>query len=150
VNASVWPPRYLVLTSSQSLEEVEDDDLFFEREDRSVHGTTTPASVESSGDEMDGTVDPWVSSSDSSSHDSLEDNEFKEPPQTQPAAVLPESIPSGVQNTQVSKKYNDDIETLCKGEKLCKSALSAISFGDAPTAVKYLQQALEALQVENK
>ena len=65
--------------------------------------------------------------------------------------VNSEPIPSPVvpQDTNVSKRYKDDIETLCKGEKLCKSALSAISFGDAATAVKYLQMALEALQIEN-
>lgn len=157
VNDSVWPPRYLVLTSSQSLEEVEDDDVYFEIE----KDQSTTVSVQSSDDEKRDTIENWESSSSESfsSHDShieTQEREFPEPPQTQPA-VLPQSpvnsepIPSPVvpQDTNVSKRYKDDIKTLCKGEKLCKSALSAISFGDAATAVKYLQMALEALQIEN-
>lgn len=47
-------------------------------------------------------------------------------------------------------RYKTDIESMCKAEKLTKSALSAISFGDAATAVKYLSEALQMIDMNSK
>ena len=50
----------------------------------------------------------------------------------------------------VRARYNTDIESMCKAEKLTKSALSAISFGDAATAVKFLSEALQTIDINSK
>lgn len=153
VNDSMWPPRYLVLTVHQSLEEVEDEDVYFP--ERESEAKPVGEDVESTPHGGAHVTDISDDSSNVSSYvETSSYEEYSEQPLEKNNVVVTEEKPAeslprdNVQTTQkdTTELYNDDIESLCKGEKLCKSALSAISFGDAPTAVKYLQQALETLQ----
>lgn len=186
VNDSVWPPTYLVMTSKKSLEEVEDDDIYFAEIDTNndnakkeiveEDGTRVPVPAsDSSTDSLDDQrlTSPQRASSieegnppfsyeahtqqeysaPSSESDGEDVEEFPSragPQRMEPKPLYPVQSLDTHKHTPDPPKYQDDIESMCKGEKLCKSALSAISFGDAHTAVKYLQQAIETLQIQNK
>ena len=82
----------------------------------------------------------------------LVDEPIKEPEKKEgPANKLPEK-PIPVKEPQrtapkppASSQTNDDVVSMTKAEKLCKSAISCMSFGDAPAAVRFLQEALDTL-----
>ena len=63
-----------------------------------------------------------------------------------PTAATTRTTP---QATLASSPMNDDIVSMTKAEKLCKSAISCMSFGDAPAAVRFLQEALDTLTGPN-
>ena len=65
------------------------------------------------------------------------------PPPEAPEAPEAPAAPAGKKTP--SSRLKDDVVSMNKAEKLAKSAISCISFGDAPSAVRFLQEAIDAL-----
>lgn len=197
VDNSAWPPSYLVLTSSQSLEEVGDEDVFFrhnedkkeQRRDGSHLDSTdgdrvndvvlrtehlgvlddpqvatntgvdierkediSPCEVHNPSQEQHYTTSSYSGSSTTSTE--LNAAETISPPEKgteveERIQTTPKASPR-ISHKSTQVKYKDDVESMCKGEKLCKSALSALSFGDVTTAVRYLREALDTLEINSK
>ena len=68
------------------------------------------------------------------------------PPPNPPVVTVATAASTQKHTAPVPARFKDDIVSLTKAEKLCRSAISCISFGDAPSAVRFLKDALDTLQ----
>lgn len=95
----------------------------------------------------------------SSSDDDIDQTEYipNQPSVIDPVLVISKASETPARRTvapapsrPVAAQYKTDVESMCKAEKLTKSALSAINFGDAATAVKFLSEALQTIDMNSK
>ncbi len=166
-----WPPRYLCLVNG-GLMEVEDEYLYYDEgeevilssssEDESHEdalNTVVAAQVEAGASGGEHVEEPIEGLVEELLVEGLVEEQPVEPenpthatvkvmrttgvtPPTAATRRTPEATPK-------SSRMNEDIVSMTKAEKLCKSAISCISFGDAPAAVRFLQEALDTLTVPN-
>ncbi len=74
--------------------------------------------------------------------------EAKPPPPAAPTTATPVATPATLA-IPPSSQWNDDVVSMTRAEKLCKSAVSCISFGDVPSAVRFLHEAIDTLTRSN-
>jgi hypothetical protein len=156
-----WPPRYLCLVNG-GLMELEDEHLYYDEGEEVVLPSSSDDesdkvvinTVSAAEGEAEVVLQPEASGGESPNQpvEELVDEPIKEPEKKEgPANKLPEK-PIPVKEPQrtapkppASSQMNDDVVSMTKAEKLCKSAISCMSFGDAPAAVRFLQEALDTL-----
>jgi hypothetical protein len=138
---STWPPKYLVYKESGGLEEVHDIDLCTS-EQKPVEF------VESGSDVSVASGERSISSNREMKMDSEESHEFLASKQDPGDTLAPRGKGPDVSPlvAKVSAAPQADMESLARAEKSTKSALSALHFGDVPTAIHFLLDALQILK----